>query len=325
MDVDVESLTTHDMDGDGDDEVLVGGSGAIWIHDGLPATLSQSFPIGNVEISHLEVADIDQDGGLEVVFARGGSIWTLDPSTGSTSFVNGNFLQIHDLHIGNIDDDPALEIAYAGLGQYSPPSYTSRIVDGATFDTQPITGINVGFDDRVRLGDIDGDSRDEIVGVNDWDVIWVMDWTGGSPLSTVQLYELSTDHNVGTLELADWDADGQLEIVYSDAQWGSIWIHDGATGALEREVENPVYGTGRLTVGDADQKLFEVISVDGSDALLEEITGRRHRCELDTALDRIEPGDYLRATRSDNSVTLVRVYPPEIKELLRTIGSTPGA
>jgi len=72
-------------------------------------------------------------------------------------------------------------------------------------------------------------------------------------------------------------------------------------------------------VGADDQKLFELISLDDGVALLEELTGRRHRCTIDRTDAELEPRDYLRARRRGNAIELIRVYPPQMKELLATI------
>jgi hypothetical protein len=233
----IDSLIAVNVDGDIDTDVVVGHGSVITTYDG--STLESLSELNTVadSIRGLSVVDVDSDGQLEYVFCDGTSFYVYDVATGSLEHASPS-LGATDLAVGNVDDDPALEIVVSASDGY--------VINGQSYETEwQYPG---SFGQYVRAGDLDGDGRDEIVAGAAWYKITVFDAELQSPK-----YELVTDLDLDALRLFDVDGDVSPEIVYGDGQWGNVYAHDGASGTLLWSVYNPEHGVTDVAVGDSDQ------------------------------------------------------------------------
>lgn len=105
---------------------------------------------------------------------------------------------------------------------------------------------NDGFGSVIRAGDVDGDGRQEIVGMSDWNYITVFDVDLRTPM-----WQITTSDN-DTIELADVTGDATPEILLGEGQWGTIKVYDAKTQALLWSVANPEHGVSGIGVGDAN-------------------------------------------------------------------------
>ncbi|MEM7351890.1 MAG: FG-GAP-like repeat-containing protein [Acidobacteriota bacterium] len=235
---DIRSLRTADLDGDGDDEVLVGVDQDILIYDGLDPVLTQTVATNASEIRGLNVVDVDSDGALELVFCDASRLFVHDLATGAQEYLGSGFGGL-DLAIGNVDADTGLEIVI-GNG-----TSTGWVLDGAT---RAVEWTNAsGFGDHVDLGDFDSDGMAEIVAAFRWNDISVFD----ADLQA-EAYMIPVTNELGAMQVLDVENDGALDIVYGNGQWGSIHAHDGASGALKWSRSNPEHGVTDLTIADVD-------------------------------------------------------------------------
>jgi hypothetical protein len=192
---------------------------------------------GSNEIIGLRVVDVDSDGRLEYVFCTDYRLYVFEVLTGALEDSIVGFGG-DDVAVGNVDDDADLEIVIADPSVGTVLNGVTRAVEWSYLG---------GFGSDLSVADLDGDGREEIVAAWRWDKIVIFDAELQSPR-----YELPTSHDIGALLLADADGDGQTEIVYGDGQWGRLWIHDGATGALEGSHGNPSHGVTEIAVADSD-------------------------------------------------------------------------
>jgi outer membrane protein assembly factor BamB len=182
----------------------------------------------------LITADLNGDGfdetvsncGNGMLFAYGSQYprWQRDVSAAGT----------YDLTAGQMDGDPALEIATAN----------GHVVDSATHAVDWF--LEGGFGRLVRAADIDGDGRDEIVGA---------DFSGTVSAYDVELQDLKwstrVDDEVEALQMGDIDDDGLQEVVIGDGAFGDVHAFDGRTGQ-EEGVMSADFGPTDIAVVDLD-------------------------------------------------------------------------
>ncbi len=235
---DIGSLTTVDVDEDGDAEVLVGVGSDIEIYDGLDPVLTQTVSTAAAEIRGLTAVDVDDDDFIDLVFCDANNLYIYDLATGTQEYAGAGYGCV-DLAVGQVADDPDWEIVIAnGTG-------TGWVLDGVT---QAVKWTHAGgFGDHVDVGDFDGDGLQEIVAAFRWNDIDVYD----ADTQTLA-YTIPVSNELAAMKVLDVEGDGSLEIVYGDGQWGSIHVHDGATGALDWSRSNPDHGVTDLEVADVD-------------------------------------------------------------------------
>ncbi|MCP3980855.1 MAG: hypothetical protein GY716_16255 [bacterium] len=233
----IQAVRVANVDGQAGDEILIARGSQIEVYDGRTYERLDTVPLATSGLRGLNVIDVDSDGSLEYVFCDSSTLYVYDVASGVMEY-SGSGYGGNDVSVGNVDDDPELEIVVAGGSDGYVLDGASRTVEWTHFN---------GFGHYVRTGDIDGDGRAEIVAGAGWYRITVYDAELQSPK-----YEISIDLNLDALQLADVEGDGTLEIVYGDGQWGRVWVHDGATGALEGSVYNSEHGVTDVAVADVD-------------------------------------------------------------------------
>ena len=233
----ISSLRTHDLDGDGAEEVLVSDGRRVHVYAGLDPVLQRTIATSATWIRAMEVADVDADGALELVACDAGSTQVHDLSTG----VRERSLPFGCWHLalGKLDSDSALEIVIAN------DTANGYVVDGASGAVE--WDNTLGFGGRVVARDLDGDGDDEVIAGDFW--YRMRAW---EPVTRTALWTHQFHANQYALAVADVDADGRPEVLYGDGQWGGIHGLDGLTGVELFFVPHASAGTDSLTVGELD-------------------------------------------------------------------------
>jgi uncharacterized repeat protein (TIGR01451 family) len=224
-------------------KILVAAGPAIQVYDGATRELQRTITTQARQIGSLAVADLDGNGHLDLVFSDDYSLfdrdlYVYDLDTGTERW-KGPGLGGQDVAVGDVDDDPALEIV---VGNDTDPGY---VIDGRTHAlewTNPW-----GFGRFVRIGDVDGDGRAEIVAGYAWDGIRVF-----RAADRALVRSIPVDLDIGAMRLFDLDGGGRPKIVYGDGQWGGLHAVDGLTGAELWTIPNPSYGYTDIALGDVD-------------------------------------------------------------------------
>lgn len=263
-------VTTADVDHDGDLDVVgssqsgdtlawfenTAGDGSAW----LEKSIDLAFDGANV----VAVGDMDQNGTLDVVAGAfegeefawwsndngDGSAWT---KTSIAGMRNGAIsVQVVDLdRDGDLDvlgaaetDDDALFFRNGGDGS----SWSIIVIDGNA------DGIN-----GLRAGDIDGDGDlDAVAAVEVADtIVWWENTAGnGTAWSAAKVID-SFINNPIDVGLADFDADGDLDVVASQSKDGGKVTRYENTGNFaapwpETDLTTVFDAAGALAVGDLD-------------------------------------------------------------------------
>lgn len=218
--------------------IVVASANQLEVRDAATKAVLSTFPVATTDLRSLAVADLDGDGGLEAVVCSPSSLYVYELETGQERSARSGFGCL-DLAIGQTDGDAELEIALAGNAA------GGFVLDGVTL---AVDWADVrGFGNRVRLGDLDGDGRDEVVStVAHWRGVRVQDPETGGLLWESPLVEASA------IQVGDLDPAPGLEVIYGVAQWGSLRVLRGSTGVQLWAVNNPQPGVSAIAVGEVD-------------------------------------------------------------------------
>ncbi len=217
--------------------VVVGIADSVQVFDGRTKQLLRSIPLSTTELRSLVVADLDGDGALELAICDLSDLFVHDFETGVLEATRSGF-GCWDAQVGQIDDDPQLELALAGdtLGGF--------VLDGVSLAVD--FADLAGFGRIVRLADLDGNGRDEIVSESNPFGIRARD-----PRSGLLLWE-HPNAEVQAIAVADLTGGPADEILWGEGQWGAIHALHGTSGNELWAIDNPEHGVTSLAAGDVD-------------------------------------------------------------------------
>jgi len=171
----------------------------------------KSIPLSGVPQEVL-VSDLDGDGLDDSILCRTSNgkiyVWSLDGYPLVWESLPGDYRVVTCFTTANVDADPATEIILMG-------DNLIHYVDGVSFNKE-FTSISSYEATQIRCGDVDGDSRMEIV-LNTGQVI---DSVSGE-------IEWEDEQFFSLIELLDIDGDGLPEILTANPLGGPIKVFDG--------------------------------------------------------------------------------------------------
>ncbi|NQV43112.1 MAG: VCBS repeat-containing protein [Candidatus Marinimicrobia bacterium] len=226
-----------DLDGDGTNEVVVGGTDSLVHVFTLEGTELAGFPYatGNWIIGAPAIGDIDADGDLEIVVtSRDRKIHVIQHDGTGVDIVEASSYLMGTPALEDLDGDGDLEIIAT--------SYSYEIMavhhDGTSIDNYPVIIEDGRMSTGVSIADLDGDgSKDFVMGT--WsDSIFAYNLNGerlpGFPVDLI--------NNVAASPVvADIDANGTLEILcgqdagkfYAIANDGTVlWIQQVSSASI---------------------------------------------------------------------------------------------
>jgi outer membrane protein assembly factor BamB len=227
----VRDLHVADLTGDGRLEIAVlRADGWVTIRDFDTQKLKLHWDSGLDQVSGLASGNQSATGGEELAILSEGSLRLFDRTGAMLIEIpgGGDFLEI-----GQVDDDPSLE------------AVTSK---GAVFDlaTGALEWHQLDRDRTdLRLIDIDGDGRDEIIAATDHSI------RAFDAELRSEKWSISVD-DPRSIEVDDIDLDGELELIVGDQQRTEIHCFEVSSGSLEWTLHSPDGGIAQLCVGDLD-------------------------------------------------------------------------
>lgn len=181
----------------------------------------------------LAAADLDGNGSDELLSLCGNEALVVEGPGYAGWWLAG--VGGSGLAVGQMDDDPALEIA----------STTGRVVDAATRSVQWTWP--QGFAAHVMVGDIDGDGRDELIGADG------QRWVYAYDVERQQTkWALPANRDITAVLYADIDGDGVRDILLGDGGWGAVRAYDATTLQELGSMPNAEHGVTQIAVVDLD-------------------------------------------------------------------------
>jgi hypothetical protein len=242
----LQAVTSADIDGDGKHEIFFSKAGRLVRLDGAARREA-----ANIELRcrGLEIADLDANGTQELVclntrtdyqYETDGRIVVLNPITLAEIWSTPEFSVGTTMAIGNVDNDAALEIVTAN----------GLVLDGGTHQIEWTYG--QPFGDVIDTGDMDGDGIEEIVGMANFTGVRAYSAVLQSPLWGYP----TSSWDLDTIVLADVNADGRMEAIVGDAQWGNLTGigYNPISQQLEQlwQIDSQDHGVTSIAVGDVD-------------------------------------------------------------------------
>ena len=240
----IKRITVYDIDNNGSFEIIVVfEDGNVLFYDSntkaVIAQIAVPFSGSTFNDNDIEFGDADNDGAIEIAISDADTIYFYDMNT--FSLKSQIAYGANDFKIGNVDGDSQIEIVTTKgiVLSYNGVSVTQEW----TFDSN----ITSDYNHLIDLSDIDSDGMEEIIRAQGWDYIDVYD------ANTQSLkFQIQTSHDIHALLLKDVNNDNVDEILYGDAQWGSIHCINSITQVEMWNVNNPDHGITDLALADVD-------------------------------------------------------------------------
>ena len=236
------SMAVGDVNGDGNEDVFIGGAkgspGHLYLHLGEGRFKQKSSKIFESDKVYEDTAaalfDADGDEDLDLMVGSGGNEvgqeknyrTRLYLNDGSGNFSDANqqlpttFKNVSTIQANDYDNDGDLDVfigsrSIVGVYGLSPDHLLLENRDGIFVDATERRGYDLKDEGMVTdaiWADMDGDGRDDLITVSEWDVPKIHKNSG----RRVQRIETSLDSLYGwwtTVEAADLDNDGDLDLI----------------------------------------------------------------------------------------------------------------
>jgi hypothetical protein len=249
---------TADVDVDGDLDVVVSnhGSGIFWYENppDLDAGPWTAHKVGDGYGHDLEVGDVDGDGDTDVVTADKDRLvlWEQTFETGRARWTRRVVLEEEGegTALADIDGDGDLDVVYGA-------SWAENPGDGAVpWSAHPIAP-DWHPETRVQTGDMNDDGRSDVVlsvSESDGPIAWFECPAQPATAPWVR-HDIETETLTGvhSLQVADFDSDGDLDVAAAEMHTSSrrrvlVYLDDG--GGVWRRLEISRDGSHNFRAGD---------------------------------------------------------------------------
>ena len=290
------SINFSDIDGDGDEDLLITGAGGfngsipyalLYTNDGLGNfTEVTETPLVGVTLSSAAFADVDGDDDLDILITGREPTYT----TNSRLYKNdglGNFtevtgisivgIQLGSIAFGDLDGDGDQDLIIMGtnliFGQVTKLYFNDGLGNFSVVTTTLFDRMSNG---SIGMSDIDGDDDQDILitgfGVNTGGIVrlYINDGLGNFTKSTTTPF---IGNRGGSIAFADIDLDDDQDVLItglsnSDISMSKLYTNDGA-GNFTELIGTPFTGvtSSSIAFADVDGDNDKDVLITGSNTL----------------------------------------------------------
>jgi hypothetical protein len=243
----LDELQVLDVEGDGQLDIVYSDSVGNALYAWDPWAREQKWTIANpaTGVAELAAGDTDGDGRRELLWGAGdGStgpdyLYVAEAGAGApvlewqSQDLRGPF---RALDFGDVDDDGRPELLYgtssseSGYGDGLFFIHDARTKE-LEYESGPTTGDNWLGVQSIRHADVDTDPQAELFVTTSHAYTGVLICYDGISFTEQWRWEASPHEGIYSLEPADIDGDGEVEVVVGGE--GNVYVLDGATGVEE--------------------------------------------------------------------------------------------
>ena len=244
----IDMMIIADSNKDGSPEIICGDDqwGKIQSIDTESREILWSVAIPNRDIECIVVSDMDQDNTNELIWGSADFLLIADILQGTIIWGNNVIQGLGALTVDDVDDDNENElVAVSGNSTDGFDDGVLHIFNTQTHALEIQHGLGVmdwiGESRVVRVGDVDGDGRTEIVvstAFINYGIIQIYDGTTGV-LKRQNEFNAQYDYEgFSALAIGDVDNDGKMEIVAGQLRTDEFYliVFDGATLEAKKEI-----------------------------------------------------------------------------------------
>jgi hypothetical protein len=217
-------------------------NGQVEVYDATERTLLSIFTTPAQGFTTAAIGDVDQDGVQELLLTTGAALYVYSAETQSLEWQIpldiGLDTGLRDIAIGNVDNDPGLEIVTL-----------RQVVDTTARAVQ--WDRSGDYDTDIALADIDADGKEELISARSgWNDIRAFDVDTQGQKWSIATYGTGIE----SIAVGDVDQDGIQEILCGSAQGVPLYAYSSLTQQVEWTIGVP-YGVGgftSLTIADPD-------------------------------------------------------------------------
>ncbi len=240
----ISKMVLNKDGGNGAIKILIAStSGRVSVYDAATRVEENVLDTQLSNLKDINIADGDNDGAVELIVNSDQEIVFFDLKTFQKESaipygINNSYSQSPFI-VGDADNDGKQEIVLSD-GRVLEYNGTTVTVE------QDLSNLSFAF--PAKIGDIDGDKKNELV-FNQYSKLIVYD-------AQKKIQKWSQDYVGGyqtDMLLADCNKDGVNDLLYGDAQWGSIHCVNGITKKKLWSALNPNHGVSGLNIFDTDK------------------------------------------------------------------------
>ncbi|MCP5143762.1 MAG: VCBS repeat-containing protein [Gammaproteobacteria bacterium] len=289
-------IVTGDIDGDGDEDVIAADKfdGPIYWWENRLALTPATFATRKIIEQSLTqprsviTADLGHDGDIDVLITildQDGVLWSTNQGDGNVwdqSILSVAFDGALDAQAADIDGDGDLDVVGAAYNSGKVSWFEDFVGTGCANCWQPEASIGTGISGArsVVLGDVDRDGDIDVIAgsVLDGKILWYENTAGdGSSWISHTVHAGSLDE-IFWVDAADFDGDGDLDIVAAfgqgrdpntidnEARWYENTAGDGSAWTERNVADNsaPVFAVMAADMdGDGDADVLGSVSNNG--------------------------------------------------------------
>lgn len=260
-----DCVITADIDADGDPDVCAANIDLAlrwWENtDGTGSAWAQHTVSSEVGLGWVSAADVDGDGDLDLLSSNcmdnDYSWWENTDGTGtswSKHTIGGNMIEARSVNGVDIDGDGDIDALGTALYESEIALYLNEDGAGTSWSKHEVDSEDGAI--MVTSVDLDADGYIDVLTGGPYGVIWYRNNDGSGTSWTKHIVIEGNNWDLLTVEPADMDNDGDLDVVYAGTFQKITWCEntDGSGTAWTDHELTDCYSSGAMAaaVGDFD-------------------------------------------------------------------------